>query len=119
MAQLLADFSNDDPVVQLAAVKQAATYDELPEPIMGAAFRLHQTTTDESIRAAIEEAGKRIMTRQPGFDPLQVARVKELSQLHVTRKSKLNADGTGRIRFTIPVAGNGENFVVLEKRRED
>ena len=119
VAQLLAGFSDNDPAVQLAAVKRAATYDELPEPIVGAAFRLHETTKDEMIRATIEEAGKRITNRQPGFDPVQVARVKELSELHVTRQSQLKADGTGRVRFTIPVAGNGANFVVIEQRLVD
>ncbi len=118
-AKLLAGFSDNDPAVQLAAVKDAATYDELPESILGAAFQLHQATKDESIRATIEEAGKRIMTRQPGFDPVQVARVKELSQLRVTGQSQLQADAAGRVRLKIPVAGNGANFVVIQKRRPD
>jgi hypothetical protein len=100
-------------------VKEAATYDGLPESVLAAAFRLHQTTKDETIKAAIEEAGERITTRRPGFDPTQVARVQELSELHVTRQSQLKTDGSGRVRFTIPVAANGANFVVMEKRRAD
>ena len=119
VTQLLAGFSDNDPAVQLASVKKAATYDELPDSLVGAAFQLYQSTKDETIRATIEEAGKRIMTRQPGFDPVQVARIKELSELHITRQSQLKADGSGRIRFKIPVAANGANFVVIEKGKAD
>ncbi|MBI2478210.1 MAG: hypothetical protein HYV60_06090 [Planctomycetia bacterium] len=119
VARLLAGFSDQDPAVQLATVNQAATYDELPESVVGAAFQLHQSTKDEMIRAAIEQAGKRILTRQPGFDPMQVARIKALSELRVTRHTQLQADGTGRVRFKIPVAANGANVIVLEGRLAD
>ena len=119
VAELLAGFADQDPAVQLAAVTKAATYDELPEPVLGAAFQLYGITKDETIRATIEEAGKRITSRQPGFDPIQVARVKELSGLHVTRRSQLQADGSGRVRVTIPVAANGANFAVIEQRLVD
>ena len=119
VAQLLAGFADQDPAVQLATVKRAAAYDELPEAVVGAAFQLYQTTKDETIRAAIEQAGQRIMNRQPGFDPVQVADVKELSELRVTGQSQLKSDGTGRVRLTFPVAANGANVVVLEKRVAD
>jgi hypothetical protein len=119
VAQLLAGFSDQDPVVQLAAVKQAATFADLPESVVGAAYQLHQTTKDEEIRAAIEQAGKRIVTRQPGFDPMQVARIKELSELRATRRSQIQADSVGRFRFKVPVAANGANVVVMKGRLAD
>jgi hypothetical protein len=111
---LLADFADPDTAVQLAAVKRAASYDELPDVVMTAAFRLHQATTDQSLREAIEAAGQQLGARQSGFDPEQVARVKELSQLQVTQESPLRPDSGGHMRLSIPVAANGAAFVVIE-----
>jgi hypothetical protein len=116
---LTAGLSSSDPAIQLATVKQAAGFDELPESVAAVAFQLHQSTRDESVRAAIEEAGKRMLNRQPGFPPRQVARVQQLSQLRVTSESRLDADPNGRFRVVVPVAANGANVVVLQKRRTD
>ncbi|MHB8898039.1 MAG: GH39 family glycosyl hydrolase [Thermoguttaceae bacterium] len=117
-AQLLSGLADPDPAAQLAAVQKAAAYGELPVPVLAAAFQLSQTTKDESVRVAIEEAAKRV-NRQPGFGSAEVARIQELSQLHVTRQSRLETDGMGRVRFTVPVAAGGANFVVLEKSHAD
>ncbi len=115
VARLLEGLNHAEPAEQLAAVRLAATFDELPETVVTAAFRLHAATTDEMLRAELEAAGQRIMTRQPGFTPADVARVKELSQLRATREATVAADAEGHVILSLDVAANGVNFVILEQ----
>ena len=112
--RLIADLAGGDRTAQLAAVRRAATFSELPQGIVAAAFELHEKTQDAEVRAAIEEVGRQVMTRQQCYAADEVARVKELSQLRVTNESSHAADADGTLRLSLNVAANGANFIVIE-----
>ena len=115
---MLAGLAGDDRAAQLAAVRKAASFNELPQAVLVAALQLHETTNDEEVRTAIEEAGRRLMTQPQCFDPQEVARVKELSELHVTRESRQSASTDRTLRLPVSVTSNGANFVMIERAKE-
>ncbi len=111
--RLNADLAGGDRAAQLAAVRRAATFSELPQGIVAAAFELHEKTQDAEVRAAIEEVGRQVMTRQQCYAADEVARVKELSQLRVTSEASHAVDADGTLRLSLNVAANGANFIVI------
>jgi len=116
--KLMAELASDDPLAQLAAVEKVMAFDQVPEAILSAAFQLYQASDSEEVRSAIEQAGRRFTTQQPCFDPQDVARIRELSQLHATNESR-QTTSNGRITaLPIPIAANGANFVVITPAEE-
>lgn len=111
--RLIADLTGSDRAVQLAAVRRAAAFSEVPQNVIAAAFELHQKTQDAEVRTAIEDVGRRVMTRKPVYAPDEVARIKELSQLRVTGESHLAAGADGQLPLSLTVAANGANFLVI------
>jgi hypothetical protein len=114
VASLLAGLASEDPAAQIAAVKKAAAFRDVPEAVLVAAMELHQATKEEDVRVAIEEAGRRVMTRQSCYDPNEIARIQELSQLCVTKSSTLAVETDGVLSLSFTVAANGVNFLVIE-----
>jgi hypothetical protein len=112
--RLMADLASRDPSTQLAAVKQATTFSEVPEGLLAAAIQLYQDTKDEAVRSAIEEAGRRMLSRQVCYSPADVARIRELSVLRVTKEARLTSGADGTLHVPLDVAANGANFVVIE-----
>ena len=95
------------------AVRRAATFSELPQDLIAAAFQLHEKTQDAEVRTAIEEAGRRVLTGQQCYTPDEAARVKELSQLRATSESSHAAAADGTLRLPATIAANGANFLVI------
>lgn len=111
--RLIADLAGGDRAAQLAAVRRAATFSELPQGLIAAAFQLHEKTQDAEVRTAIEEAGRRVLTGQQCYTPDEVARVQELSQLRVTSESNHAVAADGTLRLPATIAANGANFLVI------
>jgi hypothetical protein len=112
--RLIADLTGGDRAVQIAAVKKAATFGELPEALLAAAFQLYQETKDDAVRQALAEAGRQMLSRQVCYRPAEVARVRELSVLRVTNQRRVGAGPDRVLRLPFAVAANGANFVAIE-----
>lgn len=112
--RLIADLAGGDRAAQLAAVRRAATFSELPQEVIAAAFQLHEKTQDAEVRTAIEEAGRRVLTRQQCYTPDEVACVKGLSQLRATNESNHAVAADGTLRLPATIAANGADFLVIE-----
>jgi hypothetical protein len=114
VARLIADLKSGDRTAQIAAVKKAAQFRDLPEEIVAAAIELHEQTKNEEVRGAIEAAAREIGSRQVCYRPEEVARVRELSNLRVTNEQTYATDADATLRLTLAIAGNGANFVVIK-----
>lgn len=112
--KLIADLASGDRAVQIAAVKKATAFGELPEVVLAAGIELYQQTKDDEVRAALGEAVRQIQARQVCYSPEEVARIRKLSALRVTNQRNLVAGAGGTLRLPLAVAGNGANFVVIE-----
>jgi hypothetical protein len=112
--KLAADLRADDRATQLAALKELASVAPLPDEIIASAFQLYERTDDAIVRAAIEQVGQQIQNRQVCYSADEVAQVRELSLLRVTRQSSQLADTDGTLRLPVTVAANGANFVVIK-----
>jgi hypothetical protein len=112
--QLLADLAGGDPAAQMAAVRKATAFSEVPQGLLAAAFELYNKTKSEELRTAIQDAGRQMLNRQQCYRPDEVARIKELSELRVTKTTNHATGADGVLRMTLDVAANGANFVVLE-----
>jgi hypothetical protein len=66
------------------------------------------------VRSAIEAAGRRIFAQPQCFDPQAVARIKEMSQLHVTNEYRQATGAERSVRLPMVVAANGANFLVVQ-----
>ena len=112
--QLLADLAGGDPAAQIAAAKRASAFSEVPEGVLAAAFQLYNKIKDEAVRTALQDAGQQMLGRQPCYRPEEVARIKELSELRVTKTSNHAIGADGVLRLPLDVAANGANFIVIE-----
>jgi len=112
--KLLADLQSGDLDVQIAAVSKVAALGDVPEAIFTVAMKLYEETEHPELRAAIEEAAKRLLKNSEGYSPELVARVRELSMLHVTEASNHKVEAGGGLQLVLTVAANGANFVVIE-----
>ena len=112
--KLIADLTSGDRATELAAVKKAISFGEIPQGVVAAAIELYEATKHEEVRAAIREAVRQIQIAQVCYRSEEVARVRELSLVRVTNESShaVGADGTLRLRPA--VAGNGASFLVIE-----
>lgn len=115
--RLVAILTGNDREAQLAAIQQLTRYRDVPEPVLVAALQLHQATTHEDIRLAIEEAGKKVMNRQASFTPADAERIEQASRQQVTDRRRAKAGADGSLRLTVPVSANGSTFVVLRPVR--
>lgn len=87
--------------------------------MFAAALDLYRASDDEEVRAAIEEAGRRIVASwRTSFITEEATRVRELSQLHVTSENHRSVEEGGALTFAVPVAANGVNFVVIEAAQD-
>jgi len=102
--------------VQIAAVKKAASFSDIPQGVVIAAIRLYEETEHEEVRAAIRQVVQQIQTADVCYRPEEVARVRALSVLQVTKESSHAVDAHGTLRLPLTVAANGANFVVIESR---
>ncbi len=112
--QLLAGLTSTIRTEQLAAIHKTATFNDVPESVLLAAFQLHQSTEYEVVRTAIEEAGRKIMSRPGCYASEDVARVKALSELQVTGRSRHSAKTGGKFALPVSIKANGASFVVIE-----
>lgn len=71
-------------------------------------YRLALELRDRPVRKAAS-AGQEIC-----YSAGEVARLQELSMLHVTKDSCHNVGAGGTLRLPLTVAANGANFVVIE-----
>jgi len=114
--KLIADLASSDRGVQIAAVKKAASFSDIPQGVVIAAIRLYEETEHEEVRAAIRQVVQQIQTADVCYRPEEVARVRALSVLQVTKESSHAVDAHGTLRLPLTVAANGANFVVIESR---
>ncbi len=112
--KLIAGLAGTDRAVQMAAVKKASSFGELPEGILTAAIELYEQTKDEEVRAAIRQAASQIQARQVCYSPEEVARILKLSVLRATRRRSRVVGADGTLSLPLAVAANGANFVVIE-----
>ena len=112
--QILAGLTSTVRAEQLAAVRKVATFNDVPESAFLAAFELHQSTKHEDVRAAIEEAGKKIAARPRCFAAEDVARAKAMSELKVTGHSRHSVTDDTKLALPMTVDSNGAIFVVIE-----
>jgi hypothetical protein len=112
--KLLADLRSGDRASQMAAVKKAAAFSDVPEEVIGAAIKLYEETKHQEVRSAIEEATREIQTRQICYSPEEVAQVRGLSALRVTKEATCAVGADGTLRLAVAVAANGANYVVME-----
>jgi hypothetical protein len=112
--QLLADLASGDSATQIAAAQRSSVFSEVPESVLAAAFQLYNQTKDEAVRTALQAAGQQMLGRQPCYSPEEVARIRELSELHVTETSDHEIGADGVLRLPLDVAANGANFIVIE-----
>ena len=114
VARLTADLTSGERARQLAAIRQVPLFRDLPQSLLETALQVHQETKDAELRAAIEQAGRQLLTPQASYRPDEVARIRELSELRETNRRRVAAEPGGVLRLSLPVAANGANFVVIE-----
>ena len=113
--RLLAAIDSGDPKRQIDAVKEIGEMGDIPQALLAAVMALHENTRSEEVRSKITEVGENSMSRwQKCYPASEVARVKDMSQLHVTGQSDHKLDSDGVLRLPIHLAGNGADFVVIE-----
>ena len=112
--KLLANLQSGNRAAQIAAVKKAASLRDVPEEVIGVVIKLYEETKHEEVRTAIEEAVRQIQTRQVCYSTEEVAKVRELSVLRVTKESTHAVGAGGALQLAVTIAANGANFVVIE-----
>ena len=112
--KLIADLQSSDRAVQIDAAKKAASFSKLPEEVTGVAFKIYMETKHKEVRTALEEAMRQIKVRQECYSPQELAQVRQLSLLRVTKESIHAAGANGALPLAVAIAANGANFVVIE-----
>lgn len=78
-------------------------------------MRVRDLSKNEQLRTDITAAATRIwLNRQVAYTPAEVARVKGMATLHVTKEYKRNVGIDGTLKLPVSIAVNSANFVVLE-----
>jgi len=115
--KLLADLQSGDRDSQVAAVKKAATFGDVPEKIVTVTIKLYEETKHQEVRTAIEQALRQALGRQICYSPKDVAQVLELSVLRVTKELIHSVRADGMLQLNVAIAANGANFVTIEPTR--
>ena len=112
--RIILNLQSNESATQVAALKEVATFSEIPKEIAGTITKLYEETSDPKIRTAIEETTRQVQNRQTCYSPEEVEKVRELSILRVTNESTHVTDADKKLRLEVSIAANGANFIVIE-----
>jgi hypothetical protein len=112
--RVIVNLQSNDEATQIAALKEATTFSEIPGEIISAAIKLYEKTSHPDVRAAIEEATRHVQSRQTCYSPEEIRSVQELSALHVTNESILAVGKDNKLRLEVAIEANGANVIVIE-----
>lgn len=90
------------------------SFAEVPEDLLAVAINLYEETKNEDVRTAIEQAGQRLSGQELCYRPDEVAPIRELSHLRLTKEYTASQDVDGRLQLRVDVAANGANFIRIQ-----
>ncbi len=114
LQQALAELDRDEVSRQLTGLDRLAALGRVARSASGRIYELHEASRDDIVRNAASTTIQRI--NAPRAYPAEaVQEVQELSKLRETGTARLSIDADGRAQLKLRVAGNGANFVVIER----
>jgi hypothetical protein len=118
VAELMSGLRSDDRARQLAAIEKTAALPDPPQALLIAALRLYESTQDATLRAAIEEAGKRVQNREICYTLDEFEPIRARSELQVTGESQQIIGDDGGLQLETRLPTNGAVLFVIEPTGE-
>jgi hypothetical protein len=112
--RVIFNLRNGDRAARIAAAKEAATFKDIPDPVISIAVELSDETNDPEVRAACMGLILMKQDRRPSYSPEEVDKVRDLSVLKMTKESIFSIDTNNRAQLATTIAANGASFIVLE-----
>ena len=113
IARIIAALESGEASTQIDAIREVARFADVPTGVFTAAMHVYEATRDPQVRGAIEEVAAEIQAREVVYTPDEVAQVQSLAELQVTPRT-VHVSEDGRLEFSVDVAANGANFLILE-----
>ena len=101
-------------VAQIAALKKVSSFAEVPEELLAVAISLYEETKNEDVRRAIEQAGQHLSGQELCYRPAEVAPIRELSHLRLTKEYTASQVVDGTLQLRVDVGANGANFIRIQ-----